>query len=141
EFVARGELAEERAEEIGPLLGNLLSLRFGTDWDERLKNAGPEQIKYQTFLAVRDFFVTLARRQPVILVFEDLHWADSLSLDLISLLMETLTRDPLFLLCAYRPEREHKCWRLGSIAAQKCADRYTELHLRELTSEQSRRLI
>src|SRR5262249_48991481 len=82
-LVERGDLSEERLEEIGPLLGNLLSIRFGTDWDERLKNAAPEQIRHQTFLAVRDFLVTLARRQPVILICEDLHWADSLSLDLI----------------------------------------------------------
>jgi adenylate cyclase len=141
EFVAQGLLTGERVEEMGPLLGNLLSLRFGTDWDDRLKNASPEQIRHQTFLALRDFFATLARRQPVILVLEDLHWADSLSLDVISLLMETLTRDPLLLFCVYRPEREHKCWRLGSIADQKCAGRYTELNLRELTPAQSRRLV
>jgi class 3 adenylate cyclase/tetratricopeptide (TPR) repeat protein len=141
EFAAQGLLTEERVEEMGPLLGNLLSLRFGTDWDDRLKNAGPEQIRHQTFLALRDFFATLARRQPVVLVLEDLHWADSLSLDVISLLMETLTLVPLLLLCVYRPEREHKCWRLGSIADQKCAGRYTELSLRELTPSQSRRLV
>jgi tetratricopeptide (TPR) repeat protein/regulation of enolase protein 1 (concanavalin A-like superfamily) len=41
----------------------------------------------------------------------------------------------------YRPEREHKCWRLGTIAAQKCAERYTEISLRELSAGQSRRLI
>jgi len=140
-LVEQGALSAERIEEIGPLLGNLLSLRFGTDWDDRLKNAGPEQIRHQTFLAVRDFFVAVARRQPLVLILEDLHWADSLSLDLISLLMEALPLAPLLLLCVYRPEREHKCWHLGTIAARKCLGQYTELPLRELTSEQSRRLV
>jgi class 3 adenylate cyclase/DNA-binding SARP family transcriptional activator len=141
EFIEQGDLTAEQAAEIGPLLGPLLSLRFGNEWDLRLKNASPEQIKHQTFMAVRDFLLALARRQPLLLVFEDLHWADSLSLDLISLLMETLSLTPIFLLCIYRPEREHKCWRLGSIAAQKCAGCYTELHLRELAPAQSRRLV
>jgi class 3 adenylate cyclase/tetratricopeptide (TPR) repeat protein len=141
QFVARGELSAERCEEMGPLLGHLLSVRFGTDWDERLEHASPEQIRYQTFLAVRDFFVTLAKAQPIVLVLEDLHWADALSLDLISLLMETLTRDALFLLCVYRPERDHRCWRLGDLAAKKCLDRHTEIRLRELTPPQCRRLV
>ena len=141
ELVTQGALSEDRFEEMGPLLGHLLSIQFGNEWDERLKHASPEQIKHQTFMAIRDFFLALAKQQPVVLVFEDLHWADSLSLDLISLLMETLTLAPLFLLCVYRPEREHKCWHLSTIASQKCAERYTELHLRVLTSQQSRRLV
>jgi tetratricopeptide (TPR) repeat protein len=141
EFVARGDLSAERADEIGPLLGNLLSLRFGNDWDLRLKNTDPEHLKHQTLLAVRDFFVALAKQQPVLLVLEDLHWADSLSLDVISLLMEALAEAPLLLLCVYRPEREQKSVRLGSIASRKCPERYTELLLRELTPSQSRHLV
>jgi class 3 adenylate cyclase len=140
-FVARQDLSAERVEEIGPLLGNLLSLRFGNEWDLRLKNAGPEQIKHQTFLAIRDFFLALARRQPVVLVCEDLHWADTLSLDLLPLLMESVTAAPILLLCIYRPEREHKCWRLGPIAGEKAGEKYSEIRLRELSPSQSRRLV
>jgi class 3 adenylate cyclase len=137
ELVHRGDLPPK----MGPLIGNLLALRSGSDWDVRLKNASPEQIKHQTFLAVRDLFLALAQRQPLALVLEDLHWADSLSLDLISLLMEIVTRAPVCLLCVYRPEREHKCGRLGSIASQKSLGRYTELHLRELSPPESLRLV
>ncbi|MCX5748626.1 MAG: AAA family ATPase [Candidatus Saganbacteria bacterium] len=141
DIVSQGDMTEDRYDEIGPMLGNLLSVKFGNDWDDRLKTADPQQIKHRTFMAVRDFFIALCKRQPVILVFEDLHWADSLSLDLISLLMEALTLAPLFLVCVYRPEKEHKSWHLGTIASQKCSERYTEIHLRELTHQQSQRLI
>jgi class 3 adenylate cyclase len=136
-----GDLSQAQLDEMAPLLGNLLSVRFGNEWDERLKHASPEQIKHQTFIAIREFFLALSRRQPLVLVLEDLHWADSLSLDLISLLMETLAVTSILLLCAYRPEREHKCWHLGTIASRKCAERYTELPLRDLSPPQSRRLV
>jgi predicted ATPase/DNA-binding SARP family transcriptional activator/class 3 adenylate cyclase/regulation of enolase protein 1 (concanavalin A-like superfamily) len=141
EMVERGDLSAEQGQEIGPLLGNLLSVRFGSEWDERLKNANPEQIRQRTLLAGHDFFVALARRHAVVLVLEDLHWADTLSLDLISLLMEALPQTPLLLLCLYRPERTHKCWHLATIASRKCPTHYTELRLRELTPPQSRRLV
>ena len=140
-MVGSGALSGEQMEEIGPLLGNLLSVEFGGDWDERLRNASPEQIRHRTFMAIHDFLAALSKERLIVLVLEDLHWSDSLSIDLISLLMEALSLGPLFLLCVYRPEREHKCWRLASIAARKCPDDYTELGLRELSSGESKRMV
>jgi tetratricopeptide (TPR) repeat protein len=136
-----GALSSSRAGEIGPLLADLLSLRWGDDEDLRLKNTDPEQRRQQTLLAVRDLLLALARQRPLVLVLEDLHWADSLSLDLISLLMESLAQVPLLLLCSYRPDREYRCSRLGTIAAQKCPDCSTELRLKELTPSQSQQLV
>jgi predicted ATPase/DNA-binding SARP family transcriptional activator len=140
-LVAAGHLTPAQREEMGPLLGNLLSVRFGTDWDERLKFAEPEQIRHQTLLTLRAFFVALAHQQPLVLVLEDLHWADSLSLDLITLLMEGLAEQPLLLLCVYRPEPQHRCWQLATLATAKCPDRLTEVRLRELTPRQSQQLV
>jgi class 3 adenylate cyclase len=99
-LVAQGDLTPARAEELLPYLGRLLAARFGMDLDERVPAAGPEQVKHQTFLTLRDFFLALARRRPVVLILEDLHWADSLSLDLLTLLLETLAHAPLLLVCA-----------------------------------------
>src|SRR5262249_44605198 len=52
-----------------------------------------------------------------------------------------ITLAPLLLVCVYRPDPEHKVWHLAGHAARRCADRYTEIQLRELTPEQSRRLV
>ncbi len=135
------ELLPNQPDEVLPPLGHLLSVKFGNEWDERLKTATPEQMKHRTFMALRDFFLALARRRPLILVLEDLHWADDLSLDLVSLLMEVLTLAPLMLVCIYRPEQEHKSWHLSTVASKKCPDRYMELRLRELRPQESRRLV
>jgi hypothetical protein len=105
-------------------------VRFGNDWDGRLKFAGPEQIRHQTLMTLRALFVALTHQHPLVLVLEDLHWADSLSLDLITLLMTEVTAHPLLLLCVYRPERQHRCWQLASLAAAKCPDHFTEVRLR-----------
>jgi adenylate cyclase len=141
EIAARGDLPYERAEEIALLLANLLSLRLDDDWEGQLKGVSPEQLKYQTFRAVQDFFVSLARHQPVVLVLEDLHWSDSLSLELLYRLMELLPHAPLLLLCVYRPDLEHPIRALGARAAQQCAGCSTEIHLRELSPAQTVRLV
>ena len=74
--------------------------------EEALKKQSPEQIRQRTFLAVRDVILALAGEQPLVLVFEDLHWADSLSIDLIALLARSVCGASLLLVCSYRPERE-----------------------------------
>ncbi|MAF10083.1 hypothetical protein CMK11_06485 [Candidatus Poribacteria bacterium] len=140
-MVSDGSLTEEQMEEMGPLLGHLLAVEFGNEWDNRLKFADGQQIRHQTFNATRDFLVALSRHQPLVLVLDDLHWADSLSVDLISLLMESLADAPIFLLCVYRPEQEHRCWRIGSVAERKCPERYHTVALRELTPDESRSLV
>ncbi len=137
----RGSLAAERLEEIAPLLGRLLSIRYGTEWDRRLAHAQPEQVRHQTFLAIRDLVLALAGERPLVIVLEDLQWADTLSLDVISLLMESVTIAPFMLVCVYRPEADHGSRHLAALASRKCPDRYTEIGLRELTPEESRRLI
>ncbi|MBN2549430.1 MAG: AAA family ATPase [Anaerolineales bacterium] len=136
----RGDLDSQRVEDMGALLGNLLSIRFGNSWDERLKNASPEQVRHQTCQAIYDFLTALARQQPLVLVFEDLHWADDPSIDLLSMLMEALAEHPIMLLCLYRSQRGHKGERLENIAEQKISEFYEEIRLRELHPDQSLRL-
>ncbi len=141
EMQQRSDLTANRVDEIGALLGNLLSIYFNNDWDSRLKNASLEQVQHQTFLAIYDFLVALAQQQPLVLVFEDLQWADDLSLDLLSLLMEAIPSSPILLICIYRPQQTHKGRRLSSIAAEKIPGQDTHIDLRELDPEQSLHLV
>ena len=136
-----GGLTAERVQEIGPLLGRLLSVRFGNDWDTALTHAQPEQIKHQTLLAMRDFFIAVARKRPLVVILDDLHWADPLSFDLVEFLMDSLTLAPILLLCIYRPEQNERCRQLSTIAFRKCPKRFTEIRLGELTPSQSARMI
>ncbi|MEK7397747.1 MAG: adenylate/guanylate cyclase domain-containing protein, partial [Candidatus Poribacteria bacterium] len=135
------ELMPQSADETLPLLGQLLSVKYGNELDDRLKFATPEQIRHQTLMRLRDIFTTLARKQPLLLILEDLHWSDDLSLDLISLLMDELANTPLMLLCIYRPEHEHRVWQLSNQARRKCMDRYIEIMLKPLSNIESRELI
>ena len=56
------------------------------------------------FLAARRFVESLARAAPTALVFEDLHWADEGTLDLVEMLAARVRDVPLMLLVLARPE-------------------------------------
>ncbi len=141
ELAAGGQLSTAQIEKIGPLLGNLFSLHFGNEWDEKLLLMPPEVIRLQTFQAIYELLVAVARRQPLLLVFEDLHWADGASLDLIGQLMEAVPLKRLLLLCVCRPEQNHRSNQLATVALHKCPGQVTEIALRELSPQQSRQLL
>lgn len=141
EMAERHDLEAESIANIGALLGNLLSLRFGNNWDERLKNASPEQVQRQTFQAIFSFLVALSRQQPLALIFEDLHWADDLSLDLLSQLLEAAPIAPILLICLYRSDHARQGQRLTTIAERKIPEHFTEIALRDLLPEQSLHLV
>ena len=58
----------------------------------------------ETFWAVRRLFEAVARERPLIVVFEDIHWAESTLLDLVDHIAEWSRDAPILLLCLARPE-------------------------------------
>src|SRR5262245_3021991 len=50
------------------------------------------------FQQVLDFFAALAARRPIVLLFDDLHWADPASLDLLRVVARQLARWPMLML-------------------------------------------
>jgi class 3 adenylate cyclase/tetratricopeptide (TPR) repeat protein len=58
----------------------------------------------ELFWAVRRFFEALARKRPVLLVFDDVHWAEPTLLDLIEYLSAWAPEAPVLVLCIARPE-------------------------------------
>jgi len=81
------------------------------------------------FEAAREWVQAVAGRGPTVLVFEDLHWADAGTLDLLELLATRIRGSPLLLLALARPElletRSH--WQTATAS-------YTPLHLEPLDS-------
>lgn len=63
----------------------------------------------ETAWAVRRLLEALARKRPLIAVFEDLHWAEPSLLDLLEYVAESSSGFPILLLCSARPELlEHR---------------------------------
>ena len=58
----------------------------------------------QLFAAWCAFFEHMAASDPVVMVFEDLHWADSGTLDFVDLLLDRARAAPIFVLTLARPE-------------------------------------
>src|SRR6266566_3856327 len=64
----------------------------------------PEQEKRRLFAALTRFFKERASQRPVLLVIEDLHWCDDISLEFLQSLARSCAAQPLLLLMTYRSD-------------------------------------
>jgi class 3 adenylate cyclase len=66
----------------------------------------------ETFWAVRRLFEAVACERPLIVVFEDVHWAEPMLLDLLDYIVGFSAEAPIFVLCLARPEllETHPSW-------------------------------
>jgi tetratricopeptide (TPR) repeat protein len=84
-----------------PLLAQLLDMPLPK---ERMLALAPEELRRRQFAALTGWTIASARVQPVVLVFEDLQWADPTTLDLLRGLAERGVLAPLFIVATARPE-------------------------------------
>jgi DNA-binding CsgD family transcriptional regulator/Flp pilus assembly protein TadD len=75
--------------------------------DTSLRGIEPEQEKRRLFVALTQFFTGFASKQPVLLLVEDLHWSDEMSLQFLLSLARSSARHPLLLILTYRTDEIH----------------------------------
>jgi len=93
-----------RVQAVAPIFAALLSIPVGERYPPLALS--PTQQRRRTLAALLDQFEALARRQPILLSFEDAHWADATSLELLDLMVERVRQLPVLALFTFRPEFE-----------------------------------
>jgi class 3 adenylate cyclase/tetratricopeptide (TPR) repeat protein len=78
---------------------------------------------------------------PFVYVFDDLHWADPASSELITSILTLAERYPVMFLAAMRPHRETPGWQVRAGAAETYPEQYREINLEPLTESDSEAMI
>ena len=121
EVVRQAGAGDDSAARIRALLGGEAD---AAEVAERLSRAvGPgnqgRSVAADIFWAARRLLETLAASRPVLVVFEDLHWAEPTFLDLVESLAVQPGRSPLVVVCNARPEllEQRPSWAAGAARA------------------------
>ena len=125
----------DRTPELYPYLAAMLGLTLEPDDQARLGELSPEALQYRTFEVVRHWLQRLAEDGPVAVALEDLHWADTTSLQLLERLLPDTESSALLLVLTLRQERDHPAWRLKEDAARELPHRTTEIALEALSGD------
>jgi class 3 adenylate cyclase/pimeloyl-ACP methyl ester carboxylesterase len=105
---------------LAPPLAALLEIP--ADGRYPAQDRSPQQRKEQTFQALLAHIEAIATRRPVLLVFEDLHWIDPTSLELLGLLVGRASDFPVLAILTARPEFKPS-WAAGDRAVPLPLDR------------------
>jgi len=117
-------------------ISKLTALFGNQDVTDRIASTiGLSEVQHQPeelFWGVRKALEILAAGEPLVVVFEDIHWAEETLVDLIEHLVRAMAEVPIVLLCAARPDllEQRPAWRDGEL-----------LMLQPLSEDQSARVI
>ncbi len=124
-----------------PYFGSLLGLKLDGDDLDRVRYLEPPALRGHTFGALGQYFEALAAAGPLALVFDDIHWIDPTSLEVIEHLLPLTKRAPVMIITLFRPRPDDLAWRLHLNAQEVFKDRYTAVTLKPLDDASARQLV
>ena len=77
----------------------------------------PQKHKDETLRILVDLTEAAARQQPSLMLFEDAHWADPTSLEVLDLLIDHIKNVPLLIVLTDRPEFQSRWSRQADVGA------------------------
>ena len=95
-------LGADDVQESAPLIADLLAIPTGQRYGPL--ELSPHQKKERTFQALLEQVEGLAARQPVLAIYEDVHWADPTTLELLDRAVDEVQGLPVLMIITFRPE-------------------------------------
>jgi class 3 adenylate cyclase/tetratricopeptide (TPR) repeat protein len=111
--ILESDTSEQAGEKLREAVAAFVADAGDAAWSERLlrplvgleaDQASVGDRRDESFAAWRRFLEAIADERPLVLVFEDLHWADDVLLDFVEYLVDWASGVPLLVVCTARPE-------------------------------------
>lgn len=131
----------EDAHEVYPYLGHLLGVKLEEDMAARVKYLDGPALQAKYVAAYRHLLREQAKVSPIVIVCEDLHWADPSSVDLGMQIIAVTAQAPIVVVFVTRADKDAPGWTLITQSHDISGVGATELHLAPLSDQDSRALV
>jgi len=132
----------EVADEIFPFVATLMGMKLSGKHAERVKGIEGEALEKLIFKNVRELLIRATELIPIVIVIEDLHWADTSSLILIDALYQLSRSQKVVFINVFRPGYWDNTEKTPANLKERMADlSLVELVLQPLDSQSSETLI
>lgn len=128
------------ATDVAPYLAHMLALPLRPEEADRAR-IDPDVMQGRYVAATHRLLRALSGAVPVILVCEDLHWADPATVEVMRQLMPLAAQLPVLTIAALRAETDSAGWGLLTQARELFGDALTERRLQPLSETESRDLV
>ena len=133
------QLFPGEAEDLLPPLGTLAGYTGRLALDESVRYVDANAMKPRLFAAARQYVLRLTAELPTALVFEDWHWADTSSSELLAHVIPLVESAPLLVALAARDEPDSPAARLLDVVRRDHPQRLVEVPLEPLDEEDTAR--
>ncbi|MBC2715386.1 MAG: AAA family ATPase [Desulfobacteraceae bacterium] len=134
-------ICPEDTNEIFPFVATLMGMKLSGRHAERIKGIEGEGLEKLIFKNMRDLLIKSTELTPLVVVIEDLHWADTSSIELLESLLSLAETQRILFINVFRPNHPETGDRIIETIKEKFPDRYVEINLQPLNEQMSETLI
>jgi class 3 adenylate cyclase len=129
------------AQEVHPFLGHLLGVKLEDELAVRVKYLDGPALQARYISACKRLLEAAAQQGPVVIVCEDVHWADASSVELGLRVLPSVAQGALVVVFVSRPDPDSAGWKLIAQSKDIPGVGALELHLSPLSENDSRALV
>ena len=127
--------------EILPFVATLMGIKLVGRYAERMKGIEGEALEKLILKNVRDLITRGTQRTPLVVILEDLHWADTSSIELMESLFRLAAKERIVFINVFRPGYAETGDRITKTIQENYPDKYTEIALQPLDEKETETLI
>lgn len=132
---------QDEGRDIYPYLGHLLALQLEGEALEQVRLLDAQALQTRYLEALQALLRALAEKDPLILVLDDVHWADPSSVEMLSRLLPLAREVPVLFCFVTRPDYSAVGMKLLSVAREVVGRGLTEITINPLNEVESARLV
>jgi hypothetical protein len=133
-------LLGDEADDVAAYFAHLLAMPLSAQEADRVQ-LDPETLQFRYVAAISRVVRQIAEQRPLVIVCEDIHWADPASVEVMLKLLPLLTPQPILTLFCGRAETDAPGWKLVAQPRLVLGDALTEIRLQPLSEGDSRELV
>ncbi|MEN8250928.1 MAG: adenylate/guanylate cyclase domain-containing protein [Bacteroidota bacterium] len=127
--------------EVLPFVGVLMGMKLSGRYAERVKGIKGEALEKLIVKSVYDLLIKATELSPLVIVIEDLHWADTSSIELLSSLFRLVESRKILFINVFRPNHKETGDKIVETIKQRYFVQYTEIMVEPLDERMSENLI
>ena len=122
-------------------LTHLMDIPLSEEEEANVHSLNTTELHNQYLISIQTLLRQMTMEYPLVIIIEDLQWADASSIDLLIDLLSLTSTNPILFCLVIREDRGSEGWRLVVEARDQNGPRLTEIELKSLDDEESQSLI
>jgi len=135
------DLHPEKADEIFPFVATLMGMKLTGAYAERIKGIEGEALEKLIFNNMRALIIRATELSPMVIVSEDMHWADTSTIEIMEFLFQMVETHRVLFINLFRPGYPERGDRITASIKKSLSRYYVELKIEPLDGKMSQELI